>query len=754
MRKFLFVLLLFLFCVSSYAENKIVHRETIINATITAGNRLTVFAGGKTRNTKIKDGGIEDIFYGAVSHNARVFKGGKLWLAGGKSYGAIIYDGGLMEVREHDKKSSYSANTKLLSGARMNVFNHSLAKKITVQSNGFLRVYNPKAVISDVTILSGGLVHVWKHGTAKNVYIAPGGVLELREESPVLKGTIRVAGQLKTIFNHQPDVRLAKIIIDLTKRKTSDVYYIENLDFLSDAAISVNIAQNQKTGSYKFASGASRWKNRVDIMVGNYKAGTIAMWQPVKIHDKYYTLRRVNQKFIELEVSSTPPDPATLMPEQKISPQHKRKNNKRKEKKLTPTLEENLTPAQVARKIAVYRGRIVNAPEKQIPAKYKPELLEAFDDMASTKIGRYILEKAHPNAWFTVRDISQGAFYNHGSKEICINTRVYREGRNLLETREHLAQTMLHELTHSVQDINRMNDKTDMSLEEKVTIGMLVELQPVLIEPIFSEQWSQLPKYRHIDHYLGPRDLFYKDLKEAKMATGADENTAERFARTKFAEALWSGQKKAIRVGNKNISPSDLFIKGAFYWNQSYSNHSSGVLVGNKLPPHLAMKDRGIAQNIRRFTKAMGIDTSPSFFRDPKTTTFDVPDSKTMLCYAGGIKASEVRALAVGGRIAKRYSYKQKGRLTMIMPRLVEKKGPDGNRSYTEFHEGTNIKRATYTYRNGKMDGIYREYDREGKQISEIPFENGKMKGNGWVIENGKRVLKRFGGYTVRDRER
>lgn len=436
----------------------------------------------------------------------------------------------------------------------------------------------------------------------------------------------------------------------------------------------------------------------------------------------------------------------------KKSPKSPKKPKKKRKQTLTPTLEENLTPAQVARKIAVYRGRIVNATEKQIPAKYKPELLEAFDDMARTKIGRYILEKAHPNVWFTVRDISMGASYNHGSKEICINTRRFKEGRNLLETRKLLAQSMLHELTHSVQDINRMNDKTNMSLEEKVTIGMLVELQPVLIGIVFSEQWRQLPKYRHIDHYLGPLDLFYKDLKEAKMATGADENTAERFARTKFVEAYWSCQKKTIRVGNKNISPSDLLMKGAFYWNQGYSNFSSGVLVGNKLPPHLAMRDRGIAQNIRRFTKAMGIDTSPSFFRDPKTTTFDIPDSKTILAYVGGIKALEVRALAAGGKIAKRYN--QKGRLSSIRYSVVEKQGPDGDRSYTEFHEGTNVKRVTYTYRNGKMNGIYREYDREGKQISEIPFKNGHPNGKGWAIENGKRVLKRFYGCGVKDRER
>ena len=66
------------------------------------------------------------------------------------------------------------------------------------------------------------------------------------------------------------------------------------------------------------------------------------------------------------------------------------------------------------------------------------------------------------------------------------------------------------------------------------------------------------------------------------------------------------------------------------------------------------------------------------------------------------------------------------------------------NRSHTDYHEGTNIKKATYAYRNGKMNGIYREYDRQGNQIMEVPVENDNVKGDGWITENGKRVLKTF----------
>ena len=97
-KRLLFFCLTLLFFISATsnvsADNKIIRKKTVRNATITAGNRLTVFAKGKTINTKIMDGGIEDVFAGAVSQNAKVFKGGRLWLAGGKSYGAVVHNGG------------------------------------------------------------------------------------------------------------------------------------------------------------------------------------------------------------------------------------------------------------------------------------------------------------------------------------------------------------------------------------------------------------------------------------------------------------------------------------------------------------------------------------------------------------------------------------------------------------------------------------------------------------------------------------
>ena len=45
---------------------------------------------------------------------------------------------------------------------------------------------------------------------------------------------------------------------------------------------------------------------------------------------------------------------------------------------------------------------------------------------------------------------------------------------------------------------------------------------------------------------------------------------------------------------------------------------------------------------------------------------------------------------------------------------------------------------ATYTVRNGKMNGPYREYDAQGRQILEIPVRNNDAHGIGWQRRDGK----------------
>ena len=54
--------------------------------------------------------------------------------------------------------------------------------------------------------------------------------------------------------------------------------------------------------------------------------------------------------------------------------------------------------------------------------------------------------------------------------------------------------------------------------------------------------------------------------------------------------------------------------------------------------------------------------------------------------------------------------------------------------------------------KNNKISGIYREYDNKGRQIFEIPIKNGNAKGDGWILENGRRIPKSLDNGCISDR--
>lgn len=286
-----------------FAENEIIRRK-VKNIVLTGDNRLTVVAKGITHNTRIMNGGIEDVFPGGVSRKAVIQKGGRLWLAGGKAYDATIERDGLMEVRQHQGKSSYALNTDVYDGGRLNVFANSSAEKITIHKGGLVRVFLSDAIISNVNVLSGGVLHVWKQGRARNVEVFPGGLLDLREESPVLEGSIWIAGQLKASFNQTPDVSKAQIVLDLTKRNSDDDYCIVNFDFLGKTNIYVMVSANQEPGEYKLASGAESSGKPWNLTVDGGKIFQLVPGRTISVSGRKYTVNNKNNNAFVLEVAS------------------------------------------------------------------------------------------------------------------------------------------------------------------------------------------------------------------------------------------------------------------------------------------------------------------------------------------------------------------------------------------------------------------------------------------------------------------
>ena len=420
------------------------------------------------------------------------------------------------------------------------------------------------------------------------------------------------------------------------------------------------------------------------------------------------------------------------------------------QKKITPTFEEKLTPAQVDRKIQTIRKRIETAPENVISSRDKPVLLEAFDDVAQTPMGRFTLEKVHPNLNFCVKEMSSAASYGYGSQCIRFSRRRFDEVSNAKTPEEraksmfYISGTLIHEATHSVQHVNNMNNQDNMSFEEKITINKLFELHSALHEEVSRYQMANLPKYRTMAQQgkieFTPLQCFYGELFDAYKATGMTDERAHRAARTTFVETCWrSNSKTPIRIGDRAVSPT-IANESIENWNISYNSIGFQRVANPDISYREAMRDTGIEQQIIRFINAMAIDIKPSFFRDKKTTAFNMLSSRRLIGYANGIRNRELDALTTG-IFSKGY---KNGTLSYIYIETNKRRIGEGDKNYTEYYEGTRQKKSTYTYKNGKMNGIYREYDRNGQQILEIPVENDLPHGEGWSLENGKRVVKKF----------
>ena len=398
----------------------------------------------------------------------------------------------------------------------------------------------------------------------------------------------------------------------------------------------------------------------------------------------------------------------------------KRQKTPPQKKKITPTLEEKLSPAQVDRKIQTIRKRIETAPENTIPAKDKQVLLEVFDDIVQTPMGRYTFEKAHPNLTFCVRKFSSTASASYSPGKMRINLRRglfddIHNAKNQEERLQHfhyLTENIIHEATHSVQQINNLKTLQKASFKERMIINNMGELHTFLNESVAGYQITTLPKYRPFTQSgkikLSPRSQFYKELFEAYKTTGVNDETAHRSARTKFIETFWQNiGKTPIRIGEKTVIPCDEHIRR---WNEAYFGIEFRKLLKYQTPYQEAMRDRGITPQLQRFINAMSIDLHPSFFTNPKTSPFSLPCSNRIICYANGRKSWEADALT-NFCIYKEYT-QERGELYYIGFSNRQPSVRDG--VYTEYHEGTRIQRATYTYKKGKMNSIYREYDMQG----------------------------------------
>jgi len=122
-----------------------------------------------------------------------------------------------------------------------------------------------------------------------------------------------------------------------------------------------------------------------------------------------------------------------------------------------------------------------------------------------------------------------------------------------------------------------------------------------------------------------------------------------------------------------------------------------------------------------------------------------MPSSKKIIGYVDGIKNYEMDQLTTC-RVSKISS---NGQVYCVVVRTTNTKDAQKDGTRTDYHEGTKVKRATYTYKNGKMNGIYREYNTQGVQTMEMPVVDDIPTGEGWILEDGVRARKSFSNRMV-----
>ena len=271
-------------------------------------------------------------------------------------------------------------------------------------------------------------------------------------------------------------------------------------------------------------------------------------------------------------------------------------------------------------------------------------LLEAFDDLSRTQIGRHLLERMPPELHIVGKDnVGSSALYSFLKETIFVDSCCFQEINKTADEdlktiyQVYLAETLGHEMAHAEQDRFRYvtpRGAPTRSVTEIFTGQKMTEVHSLLIEAVVGNQVFDLPKYRgKIDYDKVPAmDIFFYQLKKAKMKESADEKTADRFARSAFVETFWSNNpSKPVYVGKyKIMPPAERMMPWSFTYNDLF------FAIVRKYADAASKEDSGDDGRINHLIKLMQIDTPASFFRDPETRGFKFVSKTRFQQYTDG----------------------------------------------------------------------------------------------------------------------
>lgn len=386
---------------------------------------------------------------------------------------------------------------------------------------------------------------------------------------------------------------------------------------------------------------------------------------------------------------------------------------------------------------------------KELSSEHKELIATCLTELSKTQTGRYIFSNIPDNITLHIipNPSGQGALgtYNHGHRKACFSDHLIRravESDSELKKKEYLLRfttVIAHELTHATQGHLQLGICPNASYEDYATLRKFREMQAILEEQCAEVELLKLPFFAEVRNErakTGQLDVFLKRAQDLQIKAGMSPEKARRFARTEFVRSFWSNTPNTpVRVGDELLYTSFVGPTEAASapWNISYNSKSFGY--ARRLGPDYYKKTNGtdIRRELSDTIRTIGLDLTPDFIMNKKSFDFE---SGRLIGYINGIKQIEIDTLGKTGEIFKRF---EQGKLCYF---IFETRDKDG--VYKDYFYDTPKLRATYNIKNGKIAGIYREYDYHGRQILEIPVKNGNGEGKGWILENGKRIPKNF----------
>ena len=391
---------------------------------------------------------------------------------------------------------------------------------------------------------------------------------------------------------------------------------------------------------------------------------------------------------------------------------------------------------------------------KELSDEHKQILRSCLTALSQTPTGRYIFSNIPYNITLHIIPNPEGrgalGTYNHGHRKACFSDYLLRRALSAdteVKKQEKLLRfttVIAHELTHATQGHLQLGICPGASYEDYATLRKFREVHALLEEQCAETELLNLPDFSEVRKkrdQTGELNVFLRRAQELQIKAGMSPSQARRFARTEFVRSFWSNTPNTpLQVGDEKLYPSAVGPSQvpSAPWNISYNSKSFGYSRRLGADYYTKTKGTNIRRELNDTLRTIGLDLTADFVMQKKSFNFE---QGRLIGYVNGIKQTEIDSLGVNGRVFKRF---EQGKMDSLTFQTTEKDG-----SYKDyFYDGRTL-RATYTIKNGKLSGVYREYDRQGRQIIEAPVENGAGAGKGWVLENNKRVSKEFRGGLV-----